>query len=884
MKTYSAVSLAVALTLLASNAVAQEGEGLEEIVVTATKREQTLQDVPVAVTVTPVETLERAQIRNISDLQSVVPSLRVSTNQTSIQTTFLIRGFGNGANNPGIEPAVGVFIDGVYRSRSAGAIGDLVDVQRVEVLRGPQSTLFGQNTTAGVINIVTQKPSLTESSGFVEASLGNYNERVLRAKFSGPISDTVAGSITAVRNKRDGYFEALRNTKSPTVSGMINDRNRTDVRGQLLWQPIDNLEVRFIGDVSSIDELCCGVSNVLDGATGQVIRGIGGQIYSQAPFDRKAYLNRLPENEVNNSGLSAHVDWKLGNFTLTSITARRKQDYDFVYDFDFTSAALGGTNRNVSDTTTTTQELRLNYDAGGRYRGLLGGYLLDEDVSYRNQIFFGADARNYAATLAAALGRTTPAAILATFASLETRTAVPGAALGLPVSLAAGPGLNRYFANGSGNDITNTQANEAWTAFTQLEFDLTDRMTLIGGVARTKSKKDINFNSDGGEPFAAENLVTIGFFNIFAALNANPLLRAALSPTALVQLADRASVADGTRIACVPVVVGSTTVTCLTNPLLPLYPLQFLAPVQGFSDSSDDSKTTFTAKLAFDFNDNLNFYGGISSGFKATSWNLSRDSKPVEVTAARSPLGGAANPWYPRFGSRKASPEEATSLEVGLKARWDRAAVNVAIFDTEIEGFQENTFRGTGFVLSNAGQQSSKGIEIESRFKVTPALTAELAGTWLKPKYDRYPGAPNACTSGITSVDRTGDRPFGIHGQSISAALTYAWSRGETDGFVRADYQYESNTLVNILETSASNCLVSPPTNTFSTFRKVNSLTASAGFTRDDWTLMIWGRNLSNNNYLTASFPGVAQAGTVSGYPNEPRTYGITVRKEFGNK
>ncbi|NBX58709.1 MAG: TonB-dependent receptor, partial [Gammaproteobacteria bacterium] len=128
MKTFSAVGLAVSLTLLAGGAVAQEGEGLEEVVVTATKREQTLQDVPVAVTVTPVETLERAQIRTISDLQSIVPSLRVSQLQTSTQTNFIIRGFGNGANNPGIESSVGVFIDGVYRSRSAGAIGDFVDV------------------------------------------------------------------------------------------------------------------------------------------------------------------------------------------------------------------------------------------------------------------------------------------------------------------------------------------------------------------------------------------------------------------------------------------------------------------------------------------------------------------------------------------------------------------------------------------------------------------------------------------------------------------------------------------------------------------------------------------------------------------------------------
>ena len=137
---------------------AEEDYTGNEIVVTATKREQTLQDVPVAVSVTTAATLERAQIRDIKDLTTVVPSLRVTERQNSTNTNFLIRGFGNGANNAGIEPSVGVFVDGVYRSRSAAQIGDFPDVQRIEVLRGPQSTLFGKNASAGVISIVTAAP------------------------------------------------------------------------------------------------------------------------------------------------------------------------------------------------------------------------------------------------------------------------------------------------------------------------------------------------------------------------------------------------------------------------------------------------------------------------------------------------------------------------------------------------------------------------------------------------------------------------------------------------------------------------------------------------------------------------------------------------------
>ncbi|WP_339561110.1 TonB-dependent receptor plug domain-containing protein, partial [Pseudomonas sp. EA_65y_Pfl1_P113] len=149
----------------------------DDIVVTATKREQTLLDTPVAVSVTSGATIEQAQIRDLKDLQSVVPSLRVNQLQSSANTNFIIRGFGNGANNAGIEPSVGVFIDGVYRSRSAAQISDLPNLKRIEVLRGPQSTLFGKNATSGVISVTTVKPVLGQFSAKGSASYGEREDR-----------------------------------------------------------------------------------------------------------------------------------------------------------------------------------------------------------------------------------------------------------------------------------------------------------------------------------------------------------------------------------------------------------------------------------------------------------------------------------------------------------------------------------------------------------------------------------------------------------------------------------------------------------------------------------------------------------------------------------
>ncbi len=839
MKSYSAVGLAVAATLLSAGAVAQESAELEEIIVTATKREQTLQDVPVAVSVTPVETINQASIKDITDLASIIPSLRVTTLQTSTQTNFVIRGFGNGANNPGIEPSVGVFIDGVYRSRSAGAIGDLVDVSRVEVLRGPQSTLFGQNASAGVISIITQKPSF-EWGGYVEGTVGNYNSNILKSKITGPLSDTVAFSLSVVRNERDGYFKELKS------GAAINDRDRSDVRAQLLWKASDNFELRLIGDTSTINEVCCGVSNLVNGPTGGIIQSplVGGQIYAAKPFDRKYYANKLPINVVKNSGISVHLDWDLGDWQMTSITASRNQESAFDYDFDFTSGDLGSVNLNEGDIGTVTQELRLSYDGGGKVRGLLGAYYMTEKVEYDNTIQIGAGFRNYAGVLT---NPTNPAAGLQTLPGLE-------AAFGLP--------SGSLFRSGTGNKIETEQDTDAYTLFGQLDFDLTEQLTLTTGVAMTDTQKDVAFRQFSNEVFSSLDFVTAGFAQIRAGL-----LRAGLPDSLASQFADQASVADGTVVPCFrpPAPFGALTGP-LCNPLLALYPLQFLHPVVPFSDSSSDSKTTYTIRLAYDFNDNVNAYAGVSTGYKATSWNLSRDSKPFPpAAAARSPLGGAVNPWYPRYGTRYAKPEEATVIELGLKGRWDRFAANIAIFDQEIKNFQSNLFFGTGFQLANAGVQSTKGVEIETQFKVTNALQLDVAATWLDPLYDSYVGAP-----GINGpYDASGTRPAGIHKWSVSTAATYNWMIGDIPGFVRADYLYASNVqLVDNVPASFAS-------------RQVNTLNASVGFAINKWDFLIWGRNLTNDDYLLQAFPAVAQTGSFSGYPNETRKYGLTVKYKF---
>ncbi|MFM8481361.1 MAG: TonB-dependent receptor [Gammaproteobacteria bacterium] len=879
MKRFPIVGLAVSLTLLTGTAVAQDSEGLEEIVVTATKREQTLQDVPVAVSVTTVETINKASIQDVSDLASIIPSLRVTTLQTSTNTNFIIRGFGNGANNPGIEPSVGVFIDGVYRSRSAGAIGDLIDVSRVEVLRGPQSTLFGQNASAGVISVITQKPQFESAdnprggSGLIEATIGNYNQRIIKGKLTGPISETVAYSLTGVLNQRDGYFLNQRDSTD------FNNRDRWDLRGQLLWKASDSIEVRFIADASEIDEVCCGVANLVNGPTGQLASIAAGLPQNRVfypgtagagkPFDRAAYLNKKPVNVVENSGISMTVDWEVNDsIDFTSITAMRGQKTDFDYDFDFTGALLGTVNRNIGDIDTFTQEFRVSFDNGGRLRGLLGAYLMQEDLEYSNEIRIGDHFRSYASLLASATTGPTPLFL----AGVEQQLAPFGPTLAGSISplctgCTFGPGS--LFRSGTGNLISTTQDTEANTFFGQLDFDLTDRLTATVGLAHTSTDKVIDFKQSTNELFSSINLVALGFASIQGNLLTNPLLaplRTAglLTPAVAASIADRASVADGTRIPCVA--TGLPGVGSICNTLLGFYALQFLHPIVPYSDRSEDSEETYTVRLAYEASDAVSVYGGVSTGYKATSWNLSRDSKdPFAGTAGLSPLGGAANPWYPRFGSRKALPEKSTVVELGLKARWDSFAVNLAVFDQNIKDFQTNLFTGTGFNLANAGKQSTKGVEIETQWKLNSAWQIDFAGTFLDPKYDSFKGAEGP--SG--PVDLSGLKPAGIHEQSMSLGVNYLWSLGSVDGFVRTDYLYESGTQIaeNVAASVAS--------------REVNTLNASIGFKAAGFDVLVWGRNLNDDEYLLSAFPAVAQAGSFSGYPNQPRTYGVTLRKEF---
>lgn len=852
----STSSLLMGLVVSAGSASAQESEPMveDEIIVTATKRAQTLQETPVAVSVVGAEEIERAQIRDLIDLQTSVPSLRVDQLQSSANTNFIIRGFGNGANNAGIEPSVGVFVDGVYRSRSAAQISDLPNVSRVEVLRGPQSTLFGKNASAGIISIVTEEPRY-EFGGSVDLSYGNYNAVVAKGVVTGGLTDTLAASLSAGINRRDGYIDDI-GTGADT-----NERDRWFVRGQVLWEPSDHVGLRIIADYDRIDELCCEAANIVNGPTGAVIGALGGQIVAEDPFAFMVANNFGSTNEIENYGVSAQLDYDFGDLTLTSITAYREVVTDTNQDSDFTSADLLGSNATQGEIETFTQEVRLATDSEGPLNGLLGVFYFDEDIAGSNQLTYGRDFRAYA-----------------DFLSGGGIAEVEQAILGLPVGT--------FQQAGQGIFTDSELENEAWTVFAQADFEVSDALTLTGGISYTDDKKQSRLTIESTDAFSALDFVAIGSSVIqqtavgqqLAGLGVNPLDPAAVGAFAAANPEAFARIQAGAAA-----FASANATNGAVNPLLALQPLQFLPPFLDVPNTVEsgrtaDDKFTYTLRAAYDVSSNVNVYASYATGFKASSVNLSIDSRPPPADFV--PGSPVTNPppsairdvglALPNLttGTRFAGREEARVIEAGLKTRWNRAALNLTVFDQEIDGFQSNIFNGTGFELRNAGVQSTFGVEFDGRVQLSDALSLRYALTYLDAEFDEFVESGLFDAAG-NEIDLSGERPAGVPEFATVVGGTYVHPLGGgREVVLNADYSWEDEVLIARNVPDAT--------------REVELLNASATLSfSEGLAVSLWARNLLDSEYLISAFPAVAQAGSFSAYPSQPRTYGVQMRYGF---
>jgi len=355
---------------------------LNEVVVTARRRAETAQEVPIPISVVSGAAVEEAGAFNVNRIKELVPTVQLYSSNPR-NTTLNIRGLGStfGLTNDGIDPGVGFYVDGVYFARPAATTLDFIDIEQIEVLRGPQGTLFGKNTTAGAFNVTTRRPSFTPGANF-EVSYGNYGFIQAKSSITGPLGKKFAGRVSFSGTQRDGVLYNVA-TQKP-----LNDLNNLGFRAQLLFTPSGKVKILLIGDATDQNpdgyaQVVAGVAPTLRPAYRQfeqIIADLNYDLPSRNPFDRVVDHNTSWRSGNELGGVSLNVDAELGPGTLTSTTAWRYWNWDPSNDRDFTALPVLALSQATSRHQQWTQEVRYAGDLSSRLGGLIGVFVIGQDL------------------------------------------------------------------------------------------------------------------------------------------------------------------------------------------------------------------------------------------------------------------------------------------------------------------------------------------------------------------------------------------------------------------------------------------------------------------------------------------------------------------------
>jgi outer membrane receptor protein involved in Fe transport len=865
--------------MLAAPAISQEAEEeetsrtLNEVIISATRRDASIQDVPIAVSAFDPETLEAQGVRDIKSLSSVSSSFNLQNSQTeSGGTSIRIRGVGTTGNNIGLESSVGVFIDGVFLSRPGIALGDLLDLQQLEVLRGPQGTLFGRNTSAGALNITTAKPNLQEFEGFGNISYGNRDFLNVQGGVSVPIVENVlAARLSGAFRQRDGFLT------NPTLGIESNNRDRYTLRGQVLFQPTDDISIRLIGDYADTSEQCCDAVIIQDLIqTNEVAPGInlfdtvpggvpstglpdstgGVPIFGFDALDDRETNAEQFDNPTEQWGVSGQLNWDLGLANLTYIGSFRNFEAESVQESDFTglnvfsvggsTAGLatlnGGVGTGFIDTSfftngetaaeiaalptiteieTQTHELRLQGLAlDDRLDWLVGGFYSDEDILSQGALTLGTDVDFLTAALFG--GTVGPA---------------PLTLLGGGVSPVGSFAFNRF-----------TQAGSSWSVFTHNTFAVTDQLSLTVGLRYVDEEKDANFVQPAAQSDSC----------------------AALSGAVLTGGVPAAAVPAAIGIGCFPF---STVANLPTSAFLPTPQTFSDDPNEPgvFVEDFEDDELVWTVKGGYAFTDNLNGYVSFTHGFKSGGFNL--DSSAAS--------GGVD----PRFDS-----EEIDAIEIGLKGQFfdGRVSANAALFHQLIDNFQVLEFTGVQFTTFNVDEALSTGFELEVQAQVTDQLTLTSATTYADARFPGDCAQPDPDTGAVAIANATA-----LCGQTLTNAPSFVGIWGATweddlrafnqdlTYFGNVNVRYETDrrtsTQALVVGTDMLNPLDIQEDNT-----KIN-LRAGFGSANGLWQIEGFVTNVTDEQTRSITFNIPLRQGSNSrgAFIDQPRTYGVTLRTKF---
>ncbi|BFM43877.1 TonB-dependent receptor [Flavobacterium sp. CFS9] len=358
----------------------KEENELIEVVVSSRRRIEKVQDVPIAVSVITGKQAEQTGAFNVNRIKELVPSVQLYSSNPR-NTGINIRSLGSpfGLTNDGIDPGVGFYVDGVYYARPAATTLDFIDVEQIEVLRGPQGSLFGKNTTSGAFNITTRKPSFTSGADF-EVSYGNYAFLQAKASVTGALGKKVAGRISFSGTQRDGLIDNVA-TGRPT-----NSLNNQGIRGQLLFTPSENTNIILAADITTqrpdgYAQVVAGVAPTQRAAYRQfdaIIKDLNYQLPSQNAFDRKIDHDTPWRSGQDMGGISLNIDTKIGTGTLTSTTAWRFWNWDPSNDRDFTGLQVLAKSQNPTRQTQFTQEVRYAGQLTSKLSGVVGAFFIDQ--------------------------------------------------------------------------------------------------------------------------------------------------------------------------------------------------------------------------------------------------------------------------------------------------------------------------------------------------------------------------------------------------------------------------------------------------------------------------------------------------------------------------
>jgi outer membrane receptor protein involved in Fe transport len=852
----ASVALCVAVPALSQTAEApatDDGLNQGDIIVTATQRAQSLSDVPIAVSAVTAESLQNSGATDLRQLNQLSPSLLVSSTSSEAGAAVIrIRGIGTVGDNPGLESSVAVFVDGVYRSRGGTALTEMGAVDRVEVLRGPQGTLFGRNASAGLIHIITAKPKF-ESEGTAEVTYGNFDFWRLTGGLTGAlVDDKLAYRLDGVYTRRDGFVEDV-------ISGRdVNNRDRYLLRGQLLYTPNDDLEIRLIGDFAKRNEECCASSYLpfrtsFRDANGNVqvtnanpvvnvIRSLGGVITDDT-YARETSITpgRSYRSDVTDWGLSGELKWNLGFADLTSITAWRDWKVSSSQDADFTNLDILARDNQTRRFRTFSQELRLNgtlFD--DRLDWLVGGYYAHETLDLFDNLKYGADYMRYANAI---VRLSAP-----TFPGYEAIAA----AVGRPGDTLNGRGI-------TGDTYKQTSRNFA--IFTHNVFDIVEdklQLTLGGRYTNERKTLDVDLNSDN---------------TLCAAI--------AGSPSAQIR--------------------GLAALPCVINPI------NFAG-----SDSRDEDEFTGTVVLSFKPIPELLTYASYSVGYKAGGFNLDRSAlNPAAPDLAQLQFEEeTVNSW--EVGAKL----DLQGMQINVaafRAVFDQFQLNTfngTNFiveniqscsddlnggDRDFAGLPVNGVPLTAAQAAATGQctgdvrggVTSTGVELETLFFPVEDLTVSLGLTYVETRY----------RNNLVGI---GGRPFptplfNLPGQPLSNAPdlghtgSVAWTPAVNDdlrALVYVDWRLQSdnNTGSDLFDEKRQ--------------APVMQVNARLGLNGNDsrWAVELWAQNLFNEQFQQVAFNTPLQGGgtiaqTARGGPNattlfgsflaEPRQFGVTLRTKF---